>query len=323
MQRNGWSYRSAFRLLAISIAVCAFACASCGSGETSPAPIVKWSPTNLIADEVISASCMLSQTCMGIDLQGRYLTFTNGSWSKPTIANVGPGNSLVSGFLDCPSVTQCLALAHTPTGLALVSWNGTTWTSHPNPTGEENVASFACTAVDLCFALTEDDHVLSYNNSQWTRSRIQGIDSSSRISCTQQFCIAIDSKGSAVVYRKNRWTPPTELALRGFTMVSCVPAEPFCMAMDPENSYVTFNGSTWSRVMRANSPEAVTSLACIALRECVAFSRGFALDYRASTWSAPIRVSNAVFVHLECPSSSFCLAVALPASKTPFSLGRA
>jgi RHS repeat-associated protein len=95
--------------------------------------------------------------------------------------------------------------------------------------------------------------------------------------------------------------------------VSC-PTASFCMAVDNDGLYLTYNGSTWSTatpITTSYGSHVVESVSCVSLSDCVAVDNdGNGMNWNGSGWTVEsgmdsTRVINAV----SCATANFCMAV--------------
>jgi hypothetical protein len=100
---------------------------------------------------------------------------------------------------------------------------------------------------------------------------------------------------------------PTGVSL---TSVSCTSSS-FCMAVDTRGAALTYNGSTWSAPLSADSTGGpLTSVSCTSTTFCAAADgSGNALTYNGSTWSSTDADQANNITAVSCTSMSFCEAV--------------
>ncbi len=91
--------------------------------------------------------------------------------------------------------------------------------------------------------------------------------------------------------------------------VSC-PTSTFCMAVDTSGSALVWRGRSWSSPRRVWDHGTLDSVSCATATDCVAVGNGEATTWDGTTWSASVSVGPPGTYRLSCPTASFCATVA-------------
>ena len=100
------------------------------------------------------------------------------------------------------------------------------------------------------------------------------------------------------------WSAPSFAGAN--TSVSC-PSASFCLVVDYDANYCTYNGSMWSSGPSFDSGQSVfPSASCPSASFCAAVeNEGNAFTYNGSTWSSPSDIDGSIsLVSVSCPSAS-------------------
>lgn len=92
------------------------------------------------------------------------------------------------------------------------------------------------------------------------------------VSCaSRNFCVLVDETGLSWTWRGSAWTGPVRYAPAGDfqALVSC-PGTSFCMAAAARATYITTQGTTWTRTAAASWPLDIDLLACAGPKFCLA-----------------------------------------------------
>ena len=210
-----------------------------------------------------AVDCPAPSLCAVVDNTGHAFTMRNGGWIAPQafgqVVGFGSAASKVSLFqsgrvgVSCATVSRCTAIV----GTAVLDWNGTGWSEEANPwasslaPGSDIPESIACPTTDLCAIVNGEDIVVRNGASGWTGRQVldpgRQLDG---ISCaTRAFCVAVDDTGAVMVWNGTTWSGPTQVLPAatvypaGGVSVSC-PRAQFCMVMNGDGDYATYDGST-------------------------------------------------------------------------------
>lgn len=119
-----------------------------------------------------------------------------------------------------------------------------------------------------------------------------------------------------VVYNGSTWTAPspaTGAVKQAITALDC-PTTTYCAATANGGGLTTYNGSTWSGLVRpAGSDQAASAswkVSCASATFCVGNDGlGNALTYDGSSWRVRARVAAGVWNSISCVRTDFCVAV--------------
>jgi hypothetical protein len=104
----------------------------------------------------------------------------------------------------------------------------------------------------------------------WTSpSSIDGTTSISAVSCpTSTFCLAVDGNGDYLTYDGTSWSHPHTVSGNSLVGVSCTSAT-FCLAVDSLSAYI-YNGSSWSSPDLLDDTGDIESVSCASPSFCTA-----------------------------------------------------
>ena len=137
------------------------------------------------------------------------------------------------------------------------------------------------------------------------------------LSCgTATFCVAVGTRGDAVVYNGTSWAAPQDIdGTNDLTAVAC-PTASFCVAVDNAGNGLSFANGAWSAPQQVNTPTAgfsgaLVALSCTTSHFCVALSQtGDAITYDGTTWAAPQPVGpSSIGYSVSCANATFCAVV--------------
>lgn len=207
-------------------------------------------------------ACPSPSLCAVVDNTGHTYTLKGGAWLAPQsfgqYVGFGTAASKVSLYqtgrvgVSCPSVTDCTAVV----GTAVLDWNGLVWSQEPKPWTSSLApdaaapVAIACPTTDLCAIVNGDDIVVHDGSKPWTpRQTLDPGRQLDSIACaSRSFCVAADDTGAIMEWNGSTWTGPTPVvpAATQYTgigvSVSC-PSAQFCMVMNADGDYATFDGS--------------------------------------------------------------------------------
>lgn len=139
-----------------------------------------------IANGLDQVSCVSTQFCeaVGAGSAGPFTLMWNGtSWTVQTL----PGISDVDPqAVSCASADFCMLVD----GFAQVdTWDGTSWSTAPAPTGLTDIVSVSCLSATFCNVVgggNEDSLAAQWNGTSWTTQTLAGTVSTSMnaVSCT-------------------------------------------------------------------------------------------------------------------------------------------
>jgi hypothetical protein len=263
------------------------------------------------ADFLNGVSCVSASSCTAV---GAYrnakqtLRTLIESWDGSTWSIVPSADNTGDNFLtgvSCVSASSCTAVGYysvTAEGAEQTlaeSWDGSTWSVVPTPSGAGDLAGVDCISASSCTAVgagTAGTLVESWNGSTWS-----------------------------VVPSPNNGAAPNYLS-----GVSCATAS-FCIAVGTGNGsslIESWNGSTWSIASTASGGTSDSSLlgaSCSSASFCSAVGRSvssvggnvvlstLAESWNGSTWSVVPTPDRKLFADglagVSCVSASFCTAV--------------
>lgn len=136
------------------------------------------------------------------------------------------------------------------------------------------------------------------------------------ISCpSTTFCMALDSKGSALTYDGTSWSAPVVVSASPKAVLVRCSSSTFCMALAGNGQVVTYNGTGWTAptvidpVAAANNVPWLWQSCARNANLCMAVeSSGSVVSYDGTT----AHVYTSVGLHarsVSCPSTTFCMAV--------------
>jgi hypothetical protein len=289
-----------------------------------------------------SVSCPSPDFCAAVDQFGDALTFDGSTnvWATPV--KLYPNGAFSS--ISCPTASFCVAVgaagkADTLTGstwgpltqlgtsddfiavsctsstscLAVdaagsaYQLQGTTWSSPQSIDPGHRPTALSC-AVTLCAVVDDASQALTFDGATWTtHSSVGGTGGFSSVSCTSAtFCLALDVNGAYVTYNGSAWTSPTN-ATGGISVVSCV-SSAFCLAVDADGRSRTYTG-TWSQPQELDP---VPALSCASTTFCLALSfEGVSETFNGASWSGSVAIADLYTVPagLSCTSATFCALV--------------
>ncbi|MBE7188381.1 hypothetical protein [Jatrophihabitans endophyticus] len=241
------------------------------------------------------------------------------------------------GLLAVPSVAQAAPAAPTAqTAQPAVKSGDLTWQPAQRTDPARGVTSMSCVSKTLCRAGDKSGLVLRWNGHSWKRGEqfpdtVGAIDA---VTCTSaDFCAAVEELTTSAgrFYRPitrnpdGSWdTSAAEVKItrkRNYGIVtgglSCTSAT-FCMLVDQQQGYQTWNGSAWSAPVVFQKENNGTLVSCASPTSCVAAgdvdlknpgTKGKTVyRWNGSTWSSPQYVDLGDHVGgLSCPTTSFCM----------------
>ncbi len=206
-------------LTSVSCATASFCAAVDGDGNALTYNGKTWSPPDQIdpqgwtsvSRDQPSVSCPVEGFCVGTDSQGDVFYYVGGVWQNASNPNPGNTTSTTSyqNAVACASATFCVT-AQNP-GAAL-SYNGTQWSQPVTIDENDFIASLSCPSTTFCVAVdgllpagfapgNGTGQAMIFDGLAW--SPPQNIDNGEvidSISCpSQQFCMAVDHAGQAVI----------------------------------------------------------------------------------------------------------------------------
>ncbi len=208
-----------------------------------------------------AVSCPSPALCAVVDNTGHTDTRRDGTWLAPqsfgTTVGFGAAATTVALYqggrvgVSCPTTTSCTAVV----GTSVLDWNGSGWSAEAAPwasalaPGAAVPVSIACPTVTLCAIVNGDAIVVRDAGKPWTpRQTLDPGRQLDAISCpTRSFCVAADDTGAVMVWNGSTWTGPQQV-IPGATeypgigvSVSC-PSPQFCMVMNADGDYASYNG---------------------------------------------------------------------------------
>jgi hypothetical protein len=263
----------------------------------------------------VAVSCATANFCMAVDTDGNALSWNGTAWSTPQFKLQGGG----AEFIDCPSITFCLAVQASQ-GTAYIYRSGTWTQQSPQDVGEW-VDSMSCASATLC-VLVRSGITQVFNGSSWTTySGHTGLPAESgiHVSCaTNTFCVAVGRDGAAgrndfAAHSADgaTWIRYGQIGSGAEELysVSCVSAQ-FCMAGIGDGKVTTFNGTTWSapqRILATGGPNGPLGIICVSTTFCLANNH---YVYDGTSWSGPITFAATKDIVTSCGSPTFCVAFA-------------
>ena len=306
------------------------------AAHTAP---VAWTPTppssypdSLSDVPFASVSCVSATFCMaGRSLQGdeyQAQSFNGTKWSKPTTLTAG-------GYTSCPTKTFCASVSANG---AATTWNGSKWSTAVTIDTHRPTA-ISCATPTFCMVVNQAGKADEWNGSTWTAPSVPNSEIMDSVSCpSKTFCVAVGPGGYAISWNGKKWSSDTVIAKtpsRTLTSVSCTSAT-FCATMTSQGDTLEWDGTNWSAPtpLVATDPLGIvySRVSCAKPTKCVLIaSFGTATlsnagktsiiqsywVWNGTTWGTRhTMLANGIKLtgstpSLSCPSSSFCLAVAV------------
>jgi len=196
------------------------------------------------------------------------------------------------------------------------------WKVDETNAGAFNVVS--CASARFCVAVgtsTGTDNVVEFENGSWgaPRQLEQYAGEVVSLSCPEVgWCVALTDLAAATILRDGRWSRLTTIdpnpgpPYPGMTnAVSCTSSR-FCVAVDAQGNTETYNGTSWTKPLRADPDYPLNDISCISRAFCTAVDGGGrVLDYRDGHWSNPAPVDTTALTAISCGGHGFCAAVDL------------
>ena len=288
-------------------------------------------------DEILlGVSCPTANFCVAVDDGGHAVVYNGTSWSAPVVIDQQQLNAV-----SCSSPQFCVAVDQKG---GTVTWDGSSWLYKPGVDPGNALVAVSCTSSSFCAAVGGDyngnGNAVMWNGSQWSSpdqlvwppGGEEGVLwwPLSSVSCSQQFCAAVDQYGNLYYYRGSSWTGPQSIDSFGLFSVSC-PGVDLCFAMDSlgyvlnETQVVGSSGPLWNVAWTVPSKLGDDpSISCQYEDYCVALDGA---DNDVYTWDgdnwpsgapgglfqlglpAANRGVSAPGPALSCPTVTFCVAV--------------
>ncbi len=224
---------------------------------------------------------------------------SNKQGSGPSIATHTADFSSVS----CPTAGFCAAVDQTGDAF---TFNGKAWSkgvaidSTAGTNTNDQLASVSCASSSFCVAGDDLSDVYTFNGSTWSAADQLNSSGSSGSSGST------GSTGSSV--------PSASVSFS----VSC-PTTSFCMAVDGNVNFYTYNGTAWSQPQVINSsslnPTTIGEVSCASPTFCEAVYNNKSVTYSGSGWSSPLTLvlppgsksnGNPEVSVVSCPTATFC-----------------
>jgi hypothetical protein len=241
-----------------------------------------WSSPDLLARTSLTVSCASPTFCVAAGENGDVYTYDGSSWS------VGSDIDGTTGLYDvsCPTSTFCVATDYN--GAVVVYQNGSWGT--PTSLDPAEWLYVSCASSTFCVAVGgADGNAYSFNGSSWSTAQSVGISGSgwdvSAVSCTSTVCVAVGDD-QAAIYSGGSWSSPVTIG-DSPDSISCSSVT-FCLAVDIDGGYATYDGSSWSSVTSFDPAAALyamrefgpTAVSCPTAQFCTAVdSLGNVLTY--------------------------------------------
>lgn len=131
------------------------------------------------------------------------------------------------------------------------------------------------------------------------------------VTCAEQVCRAVDSKGRVYTYRNNSWSQPRDVYDGRYPKTLACGTPGFCLLSDLRGRVTTLTDGVWSEPTKIDKLGYLNDISCVGDTFCVAVdSAANALVYRDGVWSEPEALPfSASFIFVSCPTVSFCAAV--------------
>ena len=181
-----------------------------GTGWSAPQQVDPQSWT-AVSRDVASLSCPTTGYCVGVDPEDNAFYYSGGSWQLAASITPAVGSPAVkyANTVSCATITFCAA-AENPG--RVVVYDGTQWSNAVEVDSTNYLASISCPTPLFCAAVdgllpqgfnggSATGRVVLYNGISWSvPSDIDGGGILEAISCpSQQFCVAVDQAGRAIV----------------------------------------------------------------------------------------------------------------------------
>lgn len=213
-----------------------------------------------------AVSCPTAQFCAYVDNTGHVATLHGTSWSTPQAMTVRVGTATVGLFqsgrvgLSCADGSACTGIV----GGTVLDWDGANWNVSAAPWGASATAgdtAVSCPAAGTCVAVHGSTASVRGPGSGWSVPRT--IDSNGlldSVSCPSvTVCAAADAYGDVLRMAGGVWGPaqkvvPTATAYTGDgTSLSC-PSTQFCMVINGDGDYATYQAADPPAATTTTSP---------------------------------------------------------------------
>jgi hypothetical protein len=284
---------------------------------TVPALTGTWQSTDVGSSLFVTVSCAASNFCVAINQSDEAYTYDGSSWSAPTPADAPYNVNTVS----CPSPTMCV-VTDIQGGYSV--FDGSTWSERKDVSNEnrsDGLDGVACPTTTFCVASTDSGAAFTFDGRAWSgptmmdppaAAIVDAINAGGtedvptlHISCSSaQFCMVVDTLGSAIPYVDGGWGPAVQLDTGAgpnqLQALSCS-ADMFCMATGSGSVYFTFDGATWSAGQTA-AQTLFGPVACSSASFCMTTGNYWSV-FDGATWTS----SSGSDSNGQGPSQAFAL----------------
>ncbi len=276
-------------------------------------------PVSLVAGAALMFSVLSGVAGSAPDRAGR--TTVSRSHPPPFLSflvgkRLAPGVGLAT--ISCGAASSCFALDARGRSYRYTQsrWSGPQRLA-PSASGPGRVA-LSCAAAGVCSAApTRSDLVTDWNGERWsTPLALQGAVGIESVGCARSgYCAAVDGEGNSFALTGGVWQR-TSGDWGSAVGISCVDPD-FCVSVGP-TGIGSWDGARWTVPNPFGATSSFTGVSCPRVDFCVAVdSEGQALQWRGSSWSAPLQIEPAdrgatalgpAPSAISCPTSSFCVA---------------
>ncbi len=189
-------------------------------------------PTTIEAAQGFTAvDCTGPSFCITIDGEGNSFALRGASWS----GNLGAWGA--ANQISCVSPTFCVAAEGGPS-----LWDGSRWAQPGDADSQAQLNAVSCATTTFCVLVDSGGAVLTWNGTTFSSPQsiagepvVTGTDAAglTGVSCpTSTFCRAVDAVGRVFGWNGSTWSPGATIDKgHGLTAISC-PTTTYCVAVD-------------------------------------------------------------------------------------------